>query len=60
MNGKRNGRKAKSGGGAKAGKRTAKKGNLTDLEAKGGQKIRGGFTITKTTDSSTPKLFPGS
>jgi len=41
---KRSGSRAKSGGEAKRGKRTAKKGSLKDLPAKDGQKIRGGFT----------------
>ena len=34
--------KAKSGGGAKAGKRMAKKASLKDLDAKRSQMIRGG------------------
>jgi len=42
MASKRSGSRAKSGGGAKAGKRTTKKGSFRDLEAKDGQKIRGG------------------
>ena len=43
MASKKNGSKAKPGGGAKAGKRTARKASLKDLEAKGSQKIRGGY-----------------
>ena len=59
---KRSGSKAKSGGEAKTGKRRTKKESLKDLEAKDSQKIRGGvttseFTITKPTDSTSPKLF---
>jgi type VI protein secretion system component Hcp len=62
MTSKRSGSKAKSGAGAKAGKRTTKKGSLRDLPAKDSQKIRGGvttsgFTITKPSDSTSPKLF---
>jgi hypothetical protein len=41
MASKKSGSKAKSGGGAKAGKRTARA-SLKDLEAKGSQKIKGG------------------
>ena len=59
MTSKRSGSKAKSGAGAKAGKRTTKKRSFKDLEPKDGQKIRGGLTfkpivITKPIDSSTP------
>lgn len=43
------GNKAKSGGGANAGKRTAKKATLKDLEAKGTQKIKGGKVLDKAT-----------
>ena len=46
---KKSGSKAKSGGGAKAGKRTANKASLKDLEAKGSQKIKGGHVLDKTT-----------
>ena len=57
MTSKRSGTKGKSGAGAKAGKRTTKKGSLRDLPAKGGQKIRGGISITKVVDKSTPTLM---
>ena len=40
MASKKSGSKAKSGGGAKAGKRTAKKASLKDLEAKGSQRLK--------------------
>ena len=46
---KKSGSKAKSGGGAKAGKRTAKKAGLKDLDAKRGQMIRGGTVLDTTT-----------
>ena len=45
---KKSGSKAKSGGGAKAGKRTAKKASLKDLDAKRSQMIRGGKVLDKT------------
>jgi hypothetical protein len=52
MASKRGGSKAKSGGGAKAGKRKPNKGGLKDLEAKDGRKIRGG------TKQSVTEEFP--
>jgi len=42
MASKRNGIKARRGAAAKTGKRTTKKGSFRDLEAKDGQRIRGG------------------
>ncbi len=57
MTSKRSGSKAKSGGGAKTGKRRNKKESFKDLEAKDSQKIRGGgdISFTKTTDQTSPK-----
>ena len=49
MASKRSGSKAKSGGGAKAGKGKA---SLKDLDAKGSKKIRGGSTAGRADFSS--------
>lgn len=60
MASKRSGRKARSGGGAKAGKRKPGKGSLRDLEAKGARKVHGGggdLPITKDVDKATVKPF---
>ena len=48
MTSKRSGSKARSGASAKAGKRMARKEQFRDLEAKGGEKIRGGGEVTHT------------
>ncbi len=67
MASKRSGSKAKSGGGAKAGKGKATMASLKDLEARGSQKIRGGrkagrtelseLQISKVVDKSSADLF---
>jgi len=66
MASKRSGSKANSRGGAKAGKGKATMGRLKDLEAKGGQKIRGGdkgkvktseLQIMKVVDKSSAVLI---
>ena len=64
MASKRSGSKAKSGGGAKAGKGKARMESLKDLEPKGSQKIRGGskagtadfsnLSIMKVLDKTSP------